>query len=72
MVQDFSRPVLSNTDKAYLKGAQKPLQVAREVLNDLKEIGLDVEDDLATVENIENVRAGLLDRFSTKQPRRTS
>ena len=71
MVNDFSRPTLSNEDKALLRGEAKLFRTAREVLNDLKEIGLPVDDELATVDAVENVRAGLLDRFSTKTPRRT-
>ena len=70
MVQDFSRPVLGNADKTYLRAAAKPLKVAQEVLEDLKAIGLDVDDDLNTIGSVEQVRAGLLDRFSTKTPRR--
>lgn len=71
MVQDFSRPTLTAEQKSRLAQAAKPLKVAREVYADLAAIGVDVAEDVAQLDNVEQVRGGLLERFSTKTPRRS-
>lgn len=72
MVQDFSRPTLSASDKTYLTNAKKPIAVIREVLQDLSDAGLDVSDDLTTIDNAETARSILLERFGAQRPRRGS
>lgn len=68
MVQDFSRPVLSAEDRAYLTNAAKPFKTARKTLEDLQAIGFDVSADLALADLAEQQRAGLLRQFGARRP----
>lgn len=69
MVQKFDRPVLSADERAYLRGAADPLAKARRTLEDLQRIGINVEADLAQVDMVEQIRAGLIDQFGKNRPR---
>ena len=64
------RPTLSSEERSSLLGAERPLRAAREVIEELEELGVDMTAERIQVEAQENLRAGLLERFSAKRARR--
>ena len=73
MVNDFTRPQLTSEEMNQLKTLGAPLTEVRKVLDDLAEIGADVNVELAMLDQTERLRAGLLDRFSRRpRSRRTT
>lgn len=67
----MDRPTLSVEERQALLAAEQPLRVAREVLEDLEELGVDLTAERLMLETQEALREGILGRFSAKRPART-
>ena len=59
------RPTLSAEEIAALHGHEATLATARSVLSDLAEIGFDVSEHVALADQVDAMRKGLLERFSS-------
>lgn len=65
--ESTQRPALTTEEIARLRSHEQPLSVARQVLDDLDEIGADTAAHRDLLDNTERMRRGLLDKFSTTQ-----
>lgn len=70
MVQKFDMPTLTTDEKALLQAAADPLARAKTVLDRLEAIGVDVTDHRAQLDQVEQLRSGLLQQFGANRPRR--
>ena len=70
MTQDLNvmRPALTPEEIAMLTGHAQRTAVARAVLDDLEAIGVPVAEHRALLDQTEQIRTGLLDRFSSTTP----
>lgn len=62
-----SRPALTPDERIRLQGFEPQLRVARTTLDDLEAIGVDVSADRDLLDRTEQLRSGLLERFSSVQ-----
>lgn len=60
-----ARPVLTADEQALLRGHEAVIRTAKSVLDDLEAIGADVAEHRDLLDRTEQMRAGLLQRFST-------
>ncbi|MDA1264427.1 MAG: hypothetical protein O2816_05035 [Planctomycetota bacterium] len=66
----MDRPTLSPEERSSLLAAEQPLRVAREVIDELEELGVDLSAERVQLETQERLRSGILGRFSAKRTRR--
>jgi hypothetical protein len=61
------RPTLTPEEQALLHGHEQTIATARSVLDDLEASAFNVDEHKALLEQTEQQRRGLLERFSTTQ-----
>ena len=65
------RPAISTEEHAMLLDLAPGIEATREVLDDLEEIGVNVERERAQLDATETMRAGLIQRFPPRRKRRS-
>jgi len=70
MTMKFDMPTLTAEEKALLTSASDPVKRAQLVLDKLARIGVDTSEHQARVDQVEQLRAGLLTEFGSQRPRR--